>query len=269
MNRNPLSWRRVAASSAWVLVAVVALAAPRVLDTFWTSLLIQILVFGLFALSADLLIGHVGLLPMGHAAFFAVGAYATAILEVRHGQGFVLSVLGGLVAATLLAVVFGLAVRTGDVYFILLTLALGNVVWGAAMRWTSFTGGENGVSNVPAPVIAGFRFQRLDDYYYLVLANWKLGIVLEKTYAAGVRTGKVDPKITETFGSMIHCAEQSIPKASTVASRSPSRTSVTARITGTSADTPGTLRAVSRTAGSMPPSVASPTIRNGVGPAIR
>ncbi|PYN60069.1 MAG: branched-chain amino acid ABC transporter permease [Candidatus Rokuibacteriota bacterium] len=171
MNRNPLNWRRVAASSAWVLVAVVALAAPRVLDTFWTSLLIQILVFGLFALSADLLIGHVGLLPMGHAAFFAVGAYATAILEVRHGQGFVLSVLGGLVAATLLAVVFGLAVRTGDVYFILLTLALGNVVWGAAMRWTSFTGGENGVSNVPAPVIAGFRFQRLDDYYYLVLAT--------------------------------------------------------------------------------------------------
>src|SRR5207249_713163 len=59
MNRNPLTWRRVAASSAWVLVAVVALAAPRVLDTFWTSLLIQILVFGLYALSADLLIGHV------------------------------------------------------------------------------------------------------------------------------------------------------------------------------------------------------------------
>src|SRR5881397_3935449 len=119
MKRNLLSWRRAAAPSAWVLVAVVALLAPRMLDTFWTSLLIQILVFGLFALSADLLIGHVGLLPMGHAAFFAV----------RHGQGFVLSVLGGLVAATLLAVVFGLAVRTGDVYFILLTLALGNVVW--------------------------------------------------------------------------------------------------------------------------------------------
>src|SRR5437773_12333243 len=87
MKRNPLSWRRAAAPSAWVLVAVVALAAPRVLDTFWTSLLIQILVFGLFALSADLLIGHVGLLPMGHAAFFAVGAYATAILEVRTARG--------------------------------------------------------------------------------------------------------------------------------------------------------------------------------------
>jgi len=169
MKWKPLE--RVVKCGAWALAALVALMLPTVLDTFWTSLLIQILVFGLFALSADLLIGHVGLLPMGHAAFFAVGAYATAILEVRHGQGFVLSVLGGLVAATLLAVVFGLAVRTGDVYFILLTLALGNVVWGAAMRWTSFTGGENGVSNVPAPVIAGFRFQRLDDYYYLVLAT--------------------------------------------------------------------------------------------------
>jgi len=170
MNRNPLNWQRVAVRSAWVMAAIAALAAPRVLDTFWTSMLIQILVFGLFALSADLLIGHAGLLPMGHAAFFAVGAYATAILEVRHGQGFALSVAGGLLAATLLAVVFGLAVRTGDVYFILLTLALGNVVWGGMMRWTSLTGGENGVSNVPPPILAGFRLQRLEDYYYLVLA---------------------------------------------------------------------------------------------------
>src|SRR5439155_8913937 len=152
--------------------------APRMLDTFWTSLLIQILVFGLFALSADLLIGHVGLLPMGHAAFFAVGAYATAILEVRHGQGFVLSVLGGLVAATLLAVVFGLAVRTGDVYFILLTLALGNVVWGAAMRWTSFTGGENDVHRIAAPHTTDRKSTRLNSSHvatsYAVLCLKKI-----------------------------------------------------------------------------------------------
>ena len=100
---------RVVGRSALVIIAIAALAAPLVLDTFWTSMLIQILVFGLFALSADLLIGHAGLLPMGHAAFFAVGAYATAILEVRHGQGFAMSVAGGLLAATLLAIVFGLA----------------------------------------------------------------------------------------------------------------------------------------------------------------
>lgn len=154
----------------WLLAALLALGAPVALDTFWISLLTQILIFGLLALSVDLLTGHTGLLPLGHAAFFAVAAYATAILEVRHGLGFWVSAAGGLVAAALLAALFGISVRTSGVYFILLTLALGHIVWGVAMRWTSFTGGENGVSNVPPPHIAGLSFARLSTYYYLVLA---------------------------------------------------------------------------------------------------
>ena len=72
-----------------------------------------------------------------------------------------------------------------------------------------------------------------------------------------------------TFGSMIHCAEQSIPSASTKVSWPPLRTKVTARMTGTVAATPGTRLAASMTAGSMPPRVAAPTIRSGAGPAIR
>lgn len=147
-----------------------ALAAPWVLGTFWISLVTQMLIFGLLALSVDLLTGHTGILPMGHAGFFAVAAYATAILEVRHAQGFWLSTGGGLLVAVLLAVVFGLAVRTSGVYFILLTLALGHIVWGVAMRWTTFTGGENGVSNIPPPAVAAVRFADLGTYYYLVLA---------------------------------------------------------------------------------------------------
>ena len=151
------------------IAAGLALAAPLVLDTFWISLVTQMLIFGLLALGVDLLTGHTGILPMGHAGFFAVAAYATAILDARHGQGFWLSAGGGVLAALLLAVVFGFSVRTGGVYFILLTLALGHIVWGVAMRWTTFTGGENGVSNVPPPVIAGVRFAELSRYYYLVL----------------------------------------------------------------------------------------------------
>lgn len=157
---------RVAVAGA----ALAALAAPWVLGTFWISLVTQMLIFGLLALSVDLLTGHTGILPMGHAGFFAVAAYATAILEVRHAQGFWISTAGALLVAVLLALVFGLAVRTSGVYFILLTLALGHIVWGVAMRWTTFTGGENGVSNVPPPAVAAIRFADLGTYYYLVLA---------------------------------------------------------------------------------------------------
>ena len=161
---------RTAGVASAAALAMAALLAPWLLGTFWISLLTQMLIFGLLALSVDLLTGHTGILPMGHAGFFAIAAYATAILEVRHAQGFWISAGGGVLVAVVLALVFGLAVRTSGVYFILLTLALGHIVWGVAMRWTTFTGGENGVSNVPPPAVAGARFADLSIYYYLVLA---------------------------------------------------------------------------------------------------
>ena len=150
------------------LVAV-ALLVPSCLDTFWVSLIMQVLVFGLLALSVDLLIGHVGIFPLGHAAFFAMAAYTTAILEVRLAQPTLLAAMAGIAAAVLLAVVFGLAVRTKGVYFILVTLAMGHVVWGMATRWSSFTGGDNGVSNVPFPRIGSLAIPDLHAFYYVVL----------------------------------------------------------------------------------------------------
>jgi branched-chain amino acid transport system permease protein len=132
-------------------------------------MLIQILVFGLLALSVDLLMGHTGLFPLGHAAFFAVAAYTTAILEARHAQPTILAAPAGVVAAVFLAIVYGLAVRTGGVYFILVTLAMGHIVWGVSLRWASFTGGDNGVGNVPLPAIGPLSFTDLSSYYYMVL----------------------------------------------------------------------------------------------------
>lgn len=148
---------------------IVALFVPHFLDTFWVSLIMQILIFGLLALSVDLLIGHVGIFPLGHAAFFAVAAYTTAILEVRHGQPTILAAPAGIAAALILAIGFGLAVRTKGVYFILVTLAMGHIVWGIATRWSSFTGGDNGVSNVPLPKLGPLAISGLHSYYYLVL----------------------------------------------------------------------------------------------------
>jgi branched-chain amino acid transport system permease protein len=156
---------------AGVIVALaLALVAPQVMNVFWTGFLIQILVLGLFALSIDLLAGYTGILPMGHAAFFAVAAYTTAILEVRHGVGFLPAAAAGLLAGVLLGAVFGVAVRTSGVYFILVTLAMGHVVWGVLMRWTEFTGGDNGITNVPPPTLGPVSLTTLATYYYLVLA---------------------------------------------------------------------------------------------------
>ena len=159
-----------AARAAAVGGVVVALALlPQVAGPFWMGLATQMIVFGLLALSVDLLLGHAGLFSICHGSFFAVAAYTTAILQVRYAVPTALAAPAGLLAGTLLGLLFGLAVRTRGVYFILITIAFGYVVWGVAHRWSSFTGGDNGVTNVPFPAVGGLRVESDTDYYYLVL----------------------------------------------------------------------------------------------------
>ena len=146
-----------------------AASLPLLAGEFWVTLLTQIMIFGLLALSADLLLGHAGLFSLCHAAFFAVAAYTTAILQVRYGATTALAAPAGILAGTLLSFVFACAVRTRGVYFILITLAFGYIIWGVAYRWASFTGGDNGVTNVPFPAIGGLRVAGATQYYYVVL----------------------------------------------------------------------------------------------------
>lgn len=152
------------------LLAALLAAVPMVASEYWVALLTQILIFGLLALSADLLLGHAGLFSLCHAAFFAVSAYTVAILQTRYGFSTIPASLAGLGMGTLLAAVFAASVRTRGVYFILITLAFGYIVWGVAHRWSSFTGGDNGVTNVPPPQLAGMVIASKVHYYYFVLA---------------------------------------------------------------------------------------------------
>lgn len=147
-----------------------ALAAPLIVGPFWMTLLTQMLIFGLLALAVDLLLGHAGLFSVCHASFFAVSAYTVAILQVRYGYPTVVAAPAGVLAGTLLALLYGAAVRTRGVYFILITIAMGYIIWGAAYRWASFTGGDNGITNIPAPAIGGIALQSQSAYYYFVLA---------------------------------------------------------------------------------------------------
>ena len=152
------------------LTLAAALAAPLAVGPFWMTLLTQILIFGLLALAVDLLLGHAGLFSVCHASFFAVSAYTVAILQVRYGQPTIVAAPAGILAGTLLAFLYGAAVRTRGVYFILITIAMGYIIWGAMHRWASFTGGDNGITNVPAPAIGGVALQSQVGYYYFVLA---------------------------------------------------------------------------------------------------
>ncbi len=159
--------------SRWSLllcVVAAALFAPLYLGPFWLSLLMQILIFGLLALSVELLLGHIGLFSVCQAAFFAVSAYTVAILQVKYGQPTIVAVPAGMGAAIILSLIYGIAVRTSGVYFILVTIALGHVFWGISWTWVSFTNGEGGITNVPAPAVGSLVITSHSSYYYIVLA---------------------------------------------------------------------------------------------------
>ena len=187
------------------LLVIAALALPELAGPFWTGLVTQMLIFGLLALSADFLLGHAGLFSLTHASFFAVSAYTVAILQVRYGVPTLLAAPAGLALGTLLGALFGMSVRTRGVYFILITIALGYVVWGVAHRWASFTGGDNGVTNVPFPSIGGWGITSHTQYYYfmlivIVLCCLGYRVLVRSPFGLGLRGIKASESRMKSLG---------------------------------------------------------------------
>src|SRR5262249_14873986 len=117
-------------------------------------------------MSIDLLAGFAGRTSLCHGAIFGAAAYVVLYWTTSLGNPLWSGLLLGVVAATLLAAIFAvLAIRTSGVYFLLLTLALGMIVWGVCLRWTGVTGGENGLRGAGRPDIIASQTR----FYYIVL----------------------------------------------------------------------------------------------------
>jgi ABC-type branched-subunit amino acid transport system permease subunit/ABC-type branched-subunit amino acid transport system ATPase component len=146
-----------------------ALAAPHLgLSEFYTHLLVLMVIFAIFAMSLDILMGYGGLPSLGHAAFFGLAAYGVGIAMVKLALPWWQAVLVGLIASASFGAVFGLiALRTRGLYFLLITLALGQLLWGAANRWASMTGGFNGLPGIRRPAE---WLLSTTNFYYVALA---------------------------------------------------------------------------------------------------
>jgi branched-chain amino acid transport system permease protein len=156
---------------ALLLCSCLLVALPYVLSTYYLGLVVEVLVFALFAMSLDLLIGYAGMASLGHAAYFGVAAYATGLLAAKLGWNVWLVLPISLGAAALTALLFGLlALRTRGSYFLMITLALSQVIWGLAFGWRSLTGGDDGLPNIPRPSIGPYLSLVADrPFYYFVL----------------------------------------------------------------------------------------------------
>jgi branched-chain amino acid transport system permease protein len=165
--------RRVAIA---VALGGVLLVAPLLFSSYWVGLLTEITILAMLAMSLDILLGYTGLPSLGHASLFGVAAYAVAVLATTYHMGFWVCVLGGLAVGVLLSAAIGLIVsHVRDVYFLMITLAIGMVLWGLSYRWIPVTGGDNGLSGIPRLELhAGLPFSGPTTFYYIALAVFAL-----------------------------------------------------------------------------------------------
>jgi branched-chain amino acid transport system permease protein len=150
------------------------LVSPPFLSSFLLTLLTQALIYGILAMSLDIILGYTGLASLGHAAYFGIGAYSVGILATRYGAAFGITLPAGVLLAVLVAAIFGtVALRATGVYFLMITLALGMIVWGLAHRWVTMTQGDNGISAISRPDLGlPWSLSLSIPFYYFALAGF-------------------------------------------------------------------------------------------------
>ncbi|MCX7623670.1 MAG: branched-chain amino acid ABC transporter permease [Thermomicrobium sp.] len=169
---NALAIRRQWRLAIVAVLAVLLVLAPALLPTYPLSVLTEILIFTLFAMSLNILLGYAGLPSLGHSAFFGTGGYAVGLLAKYYGTPAALALVIAVVAGILVAIVTGpFVLRTHGAYFLILTLSLTQVLFGIVWLWRKVTGGDDGLPGIPSPRIP-FLVGRISDtanFYYLTL----------------------------------------------------------------------------------------------------
>ena len=191
-----------------LLAAAFLMLMPWLLP--YEALAVNVLIFGLFAVGFNLLFGYTGLLSFGHASFLGVGSYLTGMSIVHGGLSWWLAILVGVASATAAGAVIGfLAIRTRGIYFAMVTLALGQIVYYLFYKAETWTGGENGLRGIRVEPIDLFGL-RLDFFnpttkYYImalivVLALWFVSRVLNSPFGAVIETIRENEKRAAACG---------------------------------------------------------------------
>ncbi len=159
-----------------VVMLVLMAALPLALTKGWLSLVTEMLILALAAGGLNLMLGYAGMVSFGPAGFYAVGAYATALILVYTSWPFALAFIAGPLVAAAAAVPIGwFCVRLTQVYFALLTLAFAQIIHTIIFEWYDFTKGDNGIVDIPLPEL----LRPITHYYYfsLIVVALSLGLL--------------------------------------------------------------------------------------------
>jgi branched-chain amino acid transport system permease protein len=199
---NRVNAQRVAISVAIVLLVTLPVWIG---NPYYINIASQILLFAVFALGLNVLVGYGGLVSLGHAGLFAMAGYTAALmLDAGHGH-FIADLAAVLVTLVASAVFAVLALRATGIGFLMITLALGQIVWGIAYRWASLTNGDNGVNVTTRPAPFGVSLAAADPFYYATLAVFLLAVMtlavfVRSPFGAALRGTRDQPRRMNALG---------------------------------------------------------------------
>jgi branched-chain amino acid transport system permease protein len=175
------------------LLIAALLVWPFAVGEFYVNLVTQIFIAAIFAASLNLLVGYGGLPSLGHACFLGVAAYLSALMSLRWGLDHSLSAPLALVGTVLMAGLFGLiALRATGLGFLMLTLALSQVLWGTANRWVAVTEGDNGLRGLTRPQVFGMNLDDSITFYFFALlvavfSFWMIARLVASPFGAALQ----------------------------------------------------------------------------------
>lgn len=190
--------------SLWLSVVLLAVLffLPVIIPRFYTYILAVIFVTSLLAMSLNLVVGHGGLFQFHHAAFYGVGAYTFALLLTKTSLPTWVAFIAGPVFAAMVGLLIGwFCVRLSRLYFGMLQISLGSLIWAIAFRWYSLTGGDDGIHGIPMPSILSSMH---NAYYFililLVICLVVLYLILKSPFGTTLRAIRDNPERCEAVG---------------------------------------------------------------------
>jgi branched-chain amino acid transport system permease protein len=199
--RTPLQSGGAIVAAAAALVAL--MIYPLFVADYQRTLVVELFIFGIFAMSLDLLLGFTGLMSLGHAGFFGLGAYVVIVLGALFGVNAWLGVVLAVVVVAFAAGVMGyFCVRTSGIPFLMLTLAFSQLIYAVALKWRNVTGGSDGIGIPEKPRFFGFDLAHSLPMYFMALGFFVLCFVALRRLVASP-LGRVFVGIRENEARML------------------------------------------------------------------
>jgi branched-chain amino acid transport system permease protein len=193
----------------WFAIAVIAaslLLPPFLAGDFYINLASQILIAAIFALSLNLLVGFGGMTSLGHASYLGVAAYISALLTSRYGLGHGSAAVISIAGTVAMAAFFGvIALRATGLGFLMITLALSQVLWGLAYRMSNVTNGDNGIAGLTRPAPFGISIDSPASFYWFVLvvaafAFLMMAIFVSSAFGSSLKGVRDQPRRMAALG---------------------------------------------------------------------